>query len=828
MAKVELDDVLASYAAMSRMNANFDKLEEALDNTLSRDGTGPNQMEADLDLNGFELLNLSEETVETFRGPQGIQGVQGEQGEQGIQGSQGNQGNEGPQGPPGDLSKVADRTALASLSTANNKPVYLVENGREGMFIFDTADRSADVALDIDQGIYVAPEDDDTGASGAWVRKFDGPVFADWFGLAGDDTTDDGPAVLRIMDLLDRNRTGYTGAQTLQFGAKEYFLGTSTIDVRTTLTIEGAGRMSTFLRWADDTNGIVIQRFNTSDGLIGTEPGFTVGAGDYSIIRHMALVGGYVATEGEYHGLVFRARGHGMDLAISGWPGDGIYSSVAAGSGGDEEGNTNVNQLTRVTIANCRRGLYVNGPDANVWLIQGCDFSNNRTWGVEDSSFLGNTYVACHTAANGWDGALGSIPTATTYMGNRYYVKIGQAVGASTNAPSGTTADNTWWGYMGAGGVYNGIVAWVNGTTFREGGSYKTDDASSRNLFSGCYAEGDQNLAQISSPSLVVGGFLTTNTGAVVISVGPGGYFRTAALDIAASGTFGTDIYVNGTNSFFGPTSGASTPTFVTIQTMGGYSIHQYKASGVTYMNHGIDVTAGGFCEVPNGAHSFRFIIGSETTTINAAGIDLPAGNVFSVAGVPIVGLTTNSVTTSHITDANVTYAKIQNVAATSLLGNPTGGAASPSAITLAGGLAFSGTTLTAAGALTPTSVASTGAIRSSGTGGVGYSTGAGGTVTQATSKATGVTLNKLAGEITLNAAALAANTAVTFVLTNSTIAAGDRIIVNHMSGGTFGAYIADARSAAGSATVMIRNLTAGSLSEAVVLGFTVIKSVNA
>lgn len=106
-----------------------------------------------------------------------------------------------------------------------------------------------------------------------------------------------------------------------------------------------------------------------------------------------------------------------------------------------------------------------------------------------------------------------------------------------------------------------------------------------------------------------------------------------------------------------------------------------------------------------------------------------------------------------------------------------------------------------------------------------GYGAGAGGTVTQATSKSTGVTLNTRCGQITMNAAELAANTAVSFTLTNSQVAAGDVIITNHVSGGTVGAYYFGARSAAGSATITLRNLTAGALSEAVVIAFAVIKA---
>lgn len=115
-----------------------------------------------------------------------------------------------------------------------------------------------------------------------------------------------------------------------------------------------------------------------------------------------------------------------------------------------------------------------------------------------------------------------------------------------------------------------------------------------------------------------------------------------------------------------------------------------------------------------------------------------------------------------------------------------------------------------------------------SASGGLGYGTGAGGTVTQATSKATGVTLSKPTGEITLHNAALAAATIVSFVLTNTTIAAGDHVLVQHVSGGTVGAYSCTATAAAGSATIYVRNDTAGSLGEAIVLKVSVLKSVTA
>ena len=130
-------------------------------------------------------------------------------------------------------------------------------------------------------------------------------------------------------------------------------------------------------------------------------------------------------------------------------------------------------------------------------------------------------------------------------------------------------------------------------------------------------------------------------------------------------------------------------------------------------------------------------------------------------------------------------------------------------------------------GAATGTSLSTTGNIVISSTGKHGYTTGSGGTVTQATSKATGVTLNKSTGQITLNAAALASDTTVSFTLTNTVIEANDILILNHISAGTAGSYLLNAQSAAGSASINVRNITAASLSEAIVIAFAVIKAVT-
>jgi hypothetical protein len=109
-------------------------------------------------------------------------------------------------------------------------------------------------------------------------------------------------------------------------------------------------------------------------------------------------------------------------------------------------------------------------------------------------------------------------------------------------------------------------------------------------------------------------------------------------------------------------------------------------------------------------------------------------------------------------------------------------------------------------------------------TGVFGYLSGTG-AITQATNKATAVTLDSPSGQITLNGAALAADTTVSFTLTNSSITANDVLILNHLSAGTAGSYLLNAQAADGSASINVRNITAGSLSEAIVIGFAVIKT---
>lgn len=107
----------------------------------------------------------------------------------------------------------------------------------------------------------------------------------------------------------------------------------------------------------------------------------------------------------------------------------------------------------------------------------------------------------------------------------------------------------------------------------------------------------------------------------------------------------------------------------------------------------------------------------------------------------------------------------------------------------------------------------------------LGYAASTYQTVTQATSKSTAVTLNSVAGRITMNAASLSQNSAVTFTLNNTELGGNDLLVVNIAGGGTPGSYTLEVCcNQAGSALLKLRNMTNGALAEPVEILFMVLK----
>jgi len=108
---------------------------------------------------------------------------------------------------------------------------------------------------------------------------------------------------------------------------------------------------------------------------------------------------------------------------------------------------------------------------------------------------------------------------------------------------------------------------------------------------------------------------------------------------------------------------------------------------------------------------------------------------------------------------------------------------------------------------------------------GLGYGTGSGGTVTQATSRTTGVTLSKPTGAITMFSAA-GSVVAATFTVTNTLVAATDTIILNQKSGTNLYVLLVTAV-AAGSFNITFYT-TGGVATDAPVINFAIIKGATA
>ena len=128
-------------------------------------------------------------------------------------------------------------------------------------------------------------------------------------------------------------------------------------------------------------------------------------------------------------------------------------------------------------------------------------------------------------------------------------------------------------------------------------------------------------------------------------------------------------------------------------------------------------------------------------------------------------------------------------------------------------------------------STSAAGVTSSSPTAGIGYATGAGGAVTQATNRTTGVTINKVSGTITTNNTSLGAELSARFTVTNSTVAIGDVVVLSQQSGavGVMTDVWVDSTAAGSFVIVVANNNAAAGTAEtgAILVNFVVIKAVS-
>lgn len=250
------------------------------------------------------------------------------------------------------------------------------------------------------------------------------------------------------------------------------------------------------------------------------------------------------------------------------------------------------------------------------------------------------------------------------------------------------------------------------------------------------------------------------------------------------------------------------------------------NASAITWTNLGtvttVDINGGSLDGVTIGAASAA--AGTFTTLTASGAVTFTSGTVDGMAiggSTPAAGAFTTLTASGAVT---FTSGTVNGIA----IGGSTPAAGAFTTLTASGAITFTSGTVNGVtiGGVTPAAGTFTTLVGTTAkaTSQLGFDTGAGGTVTQVTSRTTGVTINKAVGAITLVSAAGSASWA-TFTVTNSTVAATDAVIVNQKSG-TDLYQIHVTAIGAGSFNITFAT-TGGTTSESPIFTFAVIKGVT-
>lgn len=138
-----MSNLLSGYRSTEKLNENFDAIKVAFENTLSRDGTTPNDMSADLDIGSFRIVNLATPIDPTdgankaYVDSVSTNGLQGPQGEPGVEGPQGPEGDPGPTGAAGAAGAAATIEVGAVTTGAAGTDVIIVNSGTSSAAVFD-------------------------------------------------------------------------------------------------------------------------------------------------------------------------------------------------------------------------------------------------------------------------------------------------------------------------------------------------------------------------------------------------------------------------------------------------------------------------------------------------------------------------------------------------------------------------------------------------------------------------------------------------------------------------------------------------------------------
>jgi len=184
MAKLTLTDIQGQYASTTELNNNFALIETAIENTVSRDGTTPNTMSTDLDMNSNRISNLVDGTLPQHAATYN-QVVTAQV--------------ESITDP--NITRLASKAAAVALtltSADDGKKMFITsDDGGEFTIRYDATAPYAD-----NGGSYCGTEFIPTGGDGTigFVRDHSGGVLVEWFGAVADGSTDNTTAIHNARD----------------------------------------------------------------------------------------------------------------------------------------------------------------------------------------------------------------------------------------------------------------------------------------------------------------------------------------------------------------------------------------------------------------------------------------------------------------------------------------------------------------------------------------------------------------------------------------------------------------------------------------------------
>jgi hypothetical protein len=566
-----------------------------------------------------------------------------------------------------------------------------------------------------------------------------------------------------FLDASDRNvAASFIGnGPPIKFPGAQYYF-TEGMQVKRTLRLTGSGAgpgsYNTILRFAANKPGIVTNRSNT---LGDAEENPATTDGGTTIVENMKLLSdggspvGTIATDLLSSGLRARARLFGRDISVQDFRGVGVCISASTGVAVSDPfyGNVNGTQLERVVVTGCKSGgVYISGGDANVVMLSGADVSTCGRYGIFASPFLSATLVNCQVNHCGYPSVSGVTEYSLVHRAGRRYQARYNVTTATLKATTPGT-DETIWMDVGAGIASIDVPTWTGLDNYVPGGPYGGTGAGTVGV--GCYFETGAGIPDMPN-ALFLGGFMGAGVGYTPQIFVADGNIRTNVSFAQAKAFIDASTAKAQLGGAFSTTaipiirwqSSAATSGFDPDRESG---LTQEKATGDIYWDAYGTVTP------------MRWTGVSTARTYGGSAAD-------AAYSVEINKLALGAANAARI------FTGTSAVPASGVHGE--GERAFNLAPTLTGVNAW----ICSAAGTSGTWFADYSYPRADPSTGIGYVTGAGGAVTQITSRTTTVPLNKVCGAITLFSAAGSATWA-TFTVTNTTVAATDIIKVNQKSG---------------------------------------------